>query len=339
MSNDEDSRLIITKERAPDCALPSCTVRDADKKKPRNHQIRNKGYLGIAFPPRPVTFSLSRSPLEETVLTYTSKLALSKHVKVQSPALPSAFLSTACSPHTGPLARFTQKNSYLLPHFKASLPSWCLSGLSCCQSRRLMGKLTLGWPLAARGENDGEDVCLETSPNREESYQFAGINLLISPYWLVLFAVVMLHDIRLTSFLCSAATEQVVEEQQPLCSVHHCALLRLRSSRLKGKWAVSLSIDRYSFHPTVFSKKAENRIGGAAVSGAGVRPDLLRGHESPIQSVIKHTAQPADHTPPSGLSPGCCRPPLPGIKHRAAASPALGYQPGCLITKTHRAKQ
>lgn len=109
--------------------------------------------------------------------------------------------------------------------------------------------------------------------------------------------------------------------------------------RLKGKWAVSLSIDRYSFHPTVFSKKAENRIGGAAVSGAGVRPDLLRGHESPIQSVIKHTAQPADHTPPSGLSPGCCRPPLPGIKHRAAASPALGYQPGCLITKTHRAKQ
>lgn len=172
----------------------------------------------------------------------------------------------------GLLPRFTQKNSRLVPHSKASLFSWCLSALSCCQSWRLMGKLTLGWPLVAWGENDGEDVYLQTLLNWEESYQFAGINLLISPYWhlrLALFAVVMLHDdhIKLISFLCFAATEQVLEEHQPPCSVCCCALLR--SSRLKGKWPIPLSIHCYSFHPAVFSKKSEHCIGNLLCPGHG----------------------------------------------------------------------
>lgn len=81
----------------------------------------------------------------------------------------------------------------------------------------------------------------------------------------------------------------------------------------KGKWSGPFSAHSYSFHPTVLREKAWSSAQRPAVSGSGVRADLLRGRGAPIQSVIKHTAHPADPDSSArscGLasaSPGCLR--------------------------------
>lgn len=122
---------------------------------------------------------------------------------------------------------------------------------------------------------------------------------------------------------------------QTLAKVHHqppstvCCCALLHSSGPKGKWRSPLSQHSYSFHPT----------SGPAVRGSGVGADLLRGHGAPIQSVIKHTAHPADPAPPSVPLPSLSQPRLPEIKRGPAVPLALCYQPGCLITSTHRDKQ
>lgn len=118
-----------------------------------------------------------------------------------------------------------------------------------------------------------------------------------------------------------------------------CCCVVLHSSGPKGKWSSPLSARSYSFHPTVLLEKARSTASGPAVSGSRVRADLLRGRGAPVQSVIKHTAHPADPAPPSVLSPGLSQPRLPEIKHRPAVPLTLCYQPGCLIISTHRTKQ
>lgn len=75
---------------------------------------------------------------------------------------------------------------------------------------------------------------------------------------------------------------------QPSSSVRCCVVLH--SSGPKGKWSSLHSPHSYSFHPTVLLEKALSIASGPAVPGSGVRADLLRGREAPIQSVIKHTA-------------------------------------------------
>ena len=125
--------------------------------------------------------------------------------------------------------------------------------------------------------------------------------------------------------------------RRPSSAVRCCVVLH--SSGPKGKWSSPLSAHSSSFHPTVLLEKALSTASGPAVSGSGVRADLLRGRRAPIQSVIKHTAHLADPTPPSVPSPSLSPPQLPEIKHRAAVPLALCYQPGCLITSTRRAKQ
>lgn len=82
---------------------------------------------------------------------------------------------------------------------------------------------------------------------------------------------------------------------QPSSTVRRCVVLH--SSGPKGKWSSPLSAHSYSFHPTVLLEKALSVASGPAVSGSGVRADLLRGCGAPIQSVIKHTAHLGDPAP------------------------------------------
>ncbi len=108
---------------------------------------------------------------------------------------------------------------------------------------------------------------------------------------------------------------------QPFSTVRCCVVLH--SSGPKGKWSSPLSAHSYSFHPTVLLEKALSTALGPAVSGSGVRADLLRGRRAPIQSVIKHTAHLTDPAPPSVPSHSLNLPLLPEIKHRAAVPLAL----------------
>ena len=121
----------------------------------------------------------------------------------------------------------------------------------------------------------------------------------------------------------------------PLRAAVLCYILRVQ----RGSGPVLSAHTAPSFHPTVLLEKALSAASKPAVSGSGVRADPLRGRGAPVQSVIKHTAHLADPAPPSVPSAGLSPPRLPEIKHEAAVTLVLCYQPGCLITSTRRAKQ
>lgn len=74
----------------------------------------------------------------------------------------------------------------------------------------------------------------------------------------------------------------------------------LHSSTLKGKWSISLSIHGYSFHPTVFSEKAEHRIGACCVWGRGQSWPAKR---SRVPHLVLNQAHSTTRWPNSSICP------------------------------------